>query len=55
MNLPEIEILKYRYKTPEKKPFDFTKKLEVSPTHLTPSPETDPWFSSSEDQKHCLA
>ena len=24
----------------------------MSPTHLTPTPETDPWFSSFEDQKH---
>ena len=27
----------------------------MAPTHLIPTPETDPWFSSFGDQKHCLS
>ncbi len=54
MNLPEIKILKFWYKTPEKKPFNLPKKLQVSPLCLFPTPKKDPWFSSFDDQKHCL-
>ena len=34
-----IEIMKYGYKTPTKKPFELPDKLEVTPTHITPSLE----------------
>ena len=51
----QIEINKYGYKTPSKKPFELPDKLEVTPTHLTPTPELDAWFVDNDDQFHCLA
>ena len=51
----QIEIIKYGYKTPSKKPFELPDKLEVTPTHLTPTPELDAWFVDNDDQFHCLA
>ena len=53
MDLPSIRILKYGYETPEKTPFELPEELEVSPTHLAPTPDFDPWFSRVEDQTHC--
>ena len=51
--LPSIKILKYGYKTPEKKLFELSEELEISPTCLALTPDFDPWFSRDEDQTHC--
>ena len=50
----QIEILKYGYETPTKKPFELPEKLGASPTRFTPTPELDAWFVDDEDQFHCL-
>ena len=53
--LLNIKILKYYYVTHKKEPFKQPESLEVSPTHLTPTPELDPCFNNDDDQYHCLA
>ena len=45
----KIEISKYGYKTPTKKPFELPENLVVSPTRFTPTPELDAWFLDDED------
>ena len=50
----KIEISKYGYKTPTKKPFELPDELVVSPTCLTPTPDLDAWFLDDNDQFHCL-
>ncbi len=55
LKFPKITIMKYGYKTPEKKPFELPENLKVSPTHLTWTPNFDAWFDDDEDRFHCLA
>ena len=50
----KIEISKYGYKTPTKKPSELPEELVVSPTHFTSTPELDAWFQDDDDQIHCL-
>ena len=52
--LPQIEILKVGYTTPKKHPFKLEDRVQVSPTHLTPTLIVSPWFMHDEDQTHCL-
>ena len=52
--LPQIEILKVGYTTPKKHPFKLEDRVQVSPTHLTPTPIVSPWSMHDEDQTHCL-
>jgi len=49
----EVKINKIGYLTPEKTPFKLGESFEVSPTHLTPTPITDYWFTDDDDQLHC--
>ena len=51
--IPDIKILNYSYHTPEKKPFELNDPVEVLPTHLTPTPDLDPFFTDESDQIHC--
>ncbi len=53
MILRQIEILKYGYKTSEKKPFHLQDSNQVSLTHLTLTPEMNAWFTNDDYQTHC--
>ena len=48
--LPWIEILKYEHKTLEKKPFQSPDSIQVSLTHLNPTPELDAWFTDCDTE-----
>ena len=52
--LPRIKILKFGYKTLEKKTFKLPHSIKVSPTHLTSTPETDTWFTDDDDHLYCI-
>ena len=55
INLPRIKILKYRYhRTPEMKPSQLPKRFQVSPIHLSPTPEMGAWFNNDDNQTHCI-
>ena len=53
--LSQIDVTKYGYTTSEKKPFELLDKIQVSTTHLTPTPEFDAWFTDDDDQLNCCA
>ncbi len=46
LEVPKIIIIKYCYQTPEKEPFELPENLQVSPTHLTWTPDLDAWFDN---------
>ena len=52
--IPEIEILKVGYLTPKKHPFKLKDHIQVSSTHLTPTPIVSPWFMHQDDQTHFI-
>ncbi len=54
IDLPSnIEFRRFGYLTPEKKTFKLDENLQLTPTHLTPTPDLDIWFIDDDDKRHC--
>ena len=47
--IPDIKILNYSYHIPEQTPFELKEPVEVTQTHLSPTPDLDPFFTNKTD------